>query len=155
MSFQSSAASYTTASIPTVPNNYFNTEVHVNYNESLHSVQEQHCAMLLTMNHLAPVQEMARTINATATNAANAMLTITPTIKILLGSDFVASHHLESVTDELIETVKVDVEKTVYNLTKQIAYKLKGTPEAGTDEEIKSACIIIEAYIKNDPNLPT
>jgi hypothetical protein len=98
---------------------------------------------------------MARTINAAATNAANAMLTITPTIKILLSSDFVASHHLESVTDKLIETVKVNIKKTIYNLTKQIAYKLKGTPEARTDKKIKLARIIIEAYIKNNPNLPT
>jgi hypothetical protein len=51
--------------------------------------------------------------------------------------------------------VKTDVEKAVYNLTKQIAYKLKATPDAGTDEEIKSARIIVDAYIKNDPNPPT
>jgi hypothetical protein len=48
--------------------------------------------MLLAMNHLAHVQEIARTINAAATNAANAMLTINPTIRILLGTDFVTSH---------------------------------------------------------------
>jgi hypothetical protein len=111
--------------------------------------------MLLTMNHLTHVQEMARTINAMATNAANAMLTITPTIRILLGSNFLTSHHLESVTDNLVEIVKTDTEKTVYDLTKQIAYKLKATPDAGTDEEIKSACIILEAYTKRDPNPPT
>jgi hypothetical protein len=98
---------------------------------------------------------MARTINATATNAANAMLSITPTIKILLGTDFVTSHHLESVTDDLVKIDKTDTEKTVYNLTKQIAYKLKATPDTGTNEEIKSACIIIEAYIRDDPNPPT
>jgi hypothetical protein len=51
--------------------------------------------------------------------------------------------------------VKTDVEKAIYDLTKQITYKLKVTPDAGTDEEIKSTCIIIDAYIKNDPNLPT
>jgi hypothetical protein len=107
------------------------------------------------MNHLAHVQEMVRTINAAATNTANAMLTITPTIKILLGSDFVASHHLGNVTDDLVEIIKTDIEKTIYDLTKQIAYKLKETPDAGTDEEIKSACIIVEAYIKNNPSLPT
>jgi hypothetical protein len=55
MSSQSSATSYTTASVPTVPNNYLNTEVHINYNKSLHSIQEQCCAMLLTMNYLAHV----------------------------------------------------------------------------------------------------
>jgi hypothetical protein len=103
-----------------------------------------------TMNHLTHIQEMARTINTTATNAANAMLTITPTIKILLGSDFVAAHCLENVTDELIETIKINIEKTVYNLTKQIAYKLKATPDAGTDEKIQTACIIVDTYIKND-----
>jgi hypothetical protein len=111
--------------------------------------------MLLAMNHLAHVQEMARTINAAATNAANAMLSITPTIKILLGSDFVASHHLETATNDLVEIVRTDTEKAIYNLTKQIAFKLKATPNAGTDEEIKSACIIIDAYIKNDHNPPT
>jgi hypothetical protein len=111
--------------------------------------------MLLSMNHLAHVQEMARTINATATNVANAMLTITPTIEILLGNDFVAAHHLENVTDELVETIKIDVEKMVYNLTKQITYKLKATPDAGTDKEIQSSCIIIDAYLKNDTNIPT
>jgi hypothetical protein len=155
MSSQSSATSYTTASVPTVPNNYLNTEVHINYNKSLHSIQEQHCVMLLIMNHLAHVQEMARTINAAATNTANAMLTITPTIKILLGNDFVAAHHLENVTDELIKIIKINIEKTVYNLTKQIAYKLKATPDAGTDEEIQSAHIIVDTYIKNDTNPPT
>jgi hypothetical protein len=98
---------------------------------------------------------MARTINTAATNAANAMLTITPTIKILLGSDFIASHHLGNVTDDLIEIIKTDIEKTIYDLTKQITYKLKETPDTGTDEEIKSAHIIVEAYIKNDPNPPT
>jgi hypothetical protein len=98
---------------------------------------------------------MARTINAAATNAANAMLSITPTIRILLGTDFVTSHHLESVTDDLVEIVKTDTEKTVYDLTKQITYKLKATPDAGTDEEIKSARIIVDTYIKNDPNPPT
>jgi hypothetical protein len=36
---------------------------------------------------------MARTINATATNAANAMLSITPTIRILLGSDFMLNKY--------------------------------------------------------------
>jgi hypothetical protein len=87
---------------------------------------------------------MARTINAAATNAANTMLTITPTIKILLSSNFVAAHCLENVTDELVETVKIDIEKTVYNLTKQIAYKLKATSDAETDKEIQSACIIID-----------
>jgi hypothetical protein len=61
---------------------------------------------------------MARTINATATNTANAMLSITPTIRILLGTDFITSHHLESVTDDLIEIVKADTKKTVYDLTK-------------------------------------
>jgi hypothetical protein len=111
--------------------------------------------MLLAMNHLAHVREMARTINAAATNAANAMLTITPTIRILLGTDFVTSHQLESVTDNLVEIVKTDAEKTIYDLTKQITYKLKATPDAGTDKEIKSARIIIDAYIKNDPNPPT
>jgi hypothetical protein len=98
---------------------------------------------------------MARTINAAATNAANTMLTITPTIRILLGTDFVTSHRLESVTDDLIEIVKTEAEKTIYNLTKQITYKLKATPDAKTDEEIKSARIIVNAYIKNNPNLPT
>jgi hypothetical protein len=89
--------------------------------------------MLLAMNHLAHVREMARTINAAATNAANAMLSITPTIKILLGSDFIASHHLETATDNLVEIIRTDTEKAVYNLTKQIAFKLKATPDAGTD----------------------
>jgi hypothetical protein len=98
---------------------------------------------------------MARTINTAATNAANAMLTITPTIKILLGSDFIASHCLGNVTDNLIKIIKVDIEKTIYDLTKQIAYKLKETPDTGTDKEIKSAQIIIEVYIKNNPSLPT
>jgi hypothetical protein len=98
---------------------------------------------------------MARTINAAATNAANAMLSITPTIRILLGTDFVTSHHLESVTDNLVEIVKTGTEKTVYDLTKQIAHKLKAIPDTGTDEEIKSACIIIDTYIKNDLNPPT
>jgi hypothetical protein len=51
--------SYATVSVPTVPNNYLNTEVHINYNKSLHSIQEQCCAMLLTMNHPTHVQEMA------------------------------------------------------------------------------------------------
>jgi hypothetical protein len=62
---------------------------------------------------------------------------------------------LENITDELVDTVKIDIKKTVYNLTKQIAYKLKATPNARTDEEIQSACIIIDAYIKNDTNPPT
>jgi hypothetical protein len=155
MSQSSTATSYTTATVPTVPTNYLNTEVHVGYNESLHSIQEQRRAMLLAMNHLAHVQEMARTINAAGTNAANAMLSITPTIKILLGSDFVASHNLQTATDDLIEIVRTETEQTIYNLTKQIAFKLKATPEAGTDEEIKSACIIVDAYIKNDHNPPT
>jgi hypothetical protein len=93
---------------------------------------------------------MARTINTAATNTANAMLTITPTIKILLGNNFVAAHHLKNITDKLVETVKIDVKKGVYNLTKQIAYKLKTTPDAGTDEEIQSAHIIIDAYLKHD-----
>jgi hypothetical protein len=155
MSSQSSATSYATASIPTIPNNYLNTEVHINYNESLHSIQEQHCVMLLAMNHLTDIQEMARTINTAATNAANAMLIITPTIKILLGNDFVAAHCLENITDKLVETVKINIEKTVYNLTKQIAYKLKATPDAGTDKEIQFACIIVDTYVKNDTNPPT
>jgi hypothetical protein len=142
-------------SVPTVPNNFLNTEVHVNYNKSLHSIQEQRHTMLLAMNHLTHVQEMARTINAAATNTTNAMLSITPTIRILLSTDFVTSHHLESVTDDLVEIVKTNTKKTIYNLTKQIAYKLKATPDAGTDKEIKSAHIIIDAYIKNNPNLPT
>jgi hypothetical protein len=111
--------------------------------------------MLLAMNHLTHIQEMARTINATATNAANAMLSITPTIRILLGTDFVTSHHLESVTDNLVEIVKTDTEKTVYDLIKQIAYKLKATLDTGTDKEIKSTRIIIDTYIKNDLNPPT
>jgi hypothetical protein len=112
--------------------------------------------MLLAMNHLAHVREMARTINTAATNAANAMLSITPTIKILLGSDFVASHHLETATDNLVEIIRTDTEKAVYDLTKQIAFKLKATPDAGADEEIKSAHIIVDAYIKNnDHNPPT
>jgi hypothetical protein len=111
--------------------------------------------MLLAMNHLAPVQEMARTINAAATNAANAMLTITLTIRTLLGTDFVTSHQLESVTDDLVEIVKTNAKKTIYDFTKQIAYKLKATPDTGTDKEIKSACIIVDAYIKNNPNPPT
>jgi hypothetical protein len=98
---------------------------------------------------------MARTINAAATNTANAMLTITPTIRILLGTNFITSHQLESVTDDLVEIVKTDAKKTIYDLTKQIAYKLKATPDAGTDEEIKSAHIIVDTYIKNDLNLPT
>jgi hypothetical protein len=98
---------------------------------------------------------MARTINAAATNAANAMLTITPTIKILLNSNFVAAHRLETITDKLVETVKIDVKKSVYNLTKQIAYKLKATPDAGTDKEIKSACIIVNTYVKDDMNVMT
>jgi hypothetical protein len=106
------------------------------------------------MNHLAHVQEMARTINAAATNTANTMLSITPTIKILLGSDFVASHHLETATDNLVEIVRTNTEKAVYNLTKQIAFKLKATPNASTDEQIKSTCIIVDAYIKNN-NPPT
>jgi hypothetical protein len=107
------------------------------------------------MNHLAHVWEMARTINATATNTTNTMLSITPTIRILLGTDFVTSHRLESVTDDLVEIVKTDTEKTIYDLTKQITYKLKATPDAGTDKEIKSAHIIVDAYIKNDLNPPT
>jgi hypothetical protein len=98
---------------------------------------------------------MARTINTAATNTANAMLTITPTIKILLGNDFVSAHHLETITDKLVETVKIDIKKTVYNLTKQIAYKLRATPDARTDKEIQSAHIIVDAYLKNDTNLPT
>jgi hypothetical protein len=111
--------------------------------------------MLLTMNHLAHVREMARTINTAATNAANTMLSITPTIKILLSSDFVASHHLETTTDNLIEIVRTDTEKAVYDLTKQIAFKLKATPDASTDEEIKSTRIIVDAYIKNNHSPPT
>jgi hypothetical protein len=111
--------------------------------------------MLLAMNHLTHVREMARTINATATNAANAMLSITPTIRILLGSDFVASHHLQTATDDLVEIVRTDTEQTVYELTKQIAFKLKATPDASMDKEIKSTCIIVDAYIKNDHNPPT
>jgi hypothetical protein len=95
---------------------------------------------------------MARTINAAATNAANIMLSITPTIKILLGSDFVASHHLETSTNDLVEIVRTDTEKAVYKLTKQIAFKLKATPDAGTDEEIKSVRIIVDTYIKNEHN---
>jgi hypothetical protein len=150
-----SSTSYATATVPTVPTNYLNTEVHVGYNESLHSIQEQCRAMLLTMNHLAHVREMARTINAAATNAANAMLSITPTIKILLGSDFVASHHLQTATDNLVEIVRTDTEQTVYELTKQVAFKSKATPDAGTDEEIKSARIIVDTYIKNNHNPPT
>jgi hypothetical protein len=98
---------------------------------------------------------MARTINAAATNAANTMLSITPTIRILLSSDFVASHHLESATDNLVKIVRTDIEKAVYDLTKQIAFKLKATPDARTDEEIKSTHIIIDAYVKNDHNPPT
>jgi hypothetical protein len=78
------------------------------------------------------------------------MLTITPTIKILLGSDFVANYCLETITDELVDTTKTDIERNVYNLTKQIAYKMKATPEAGTDEEIQTACIIVDAYLKHD-----
>jgi hypothetical protein len=155
MSQPSTATSYTTASVPTIPTNYLNTEVHVGYNESLHSIQEQRHAMLLAMNHLTHVREMARTINAAATNAANTMLSITPTIRILLGSDFVASHNLESATNDLIEIVRTDIEKAVYDLTKQIAFKLKATPDAGTDKEIKSARIIVDAYIKSDHNPPT
>jgi hypothetical protein len=73
-----SSTSYTTASIPTIPTNYLNTKVHVGYNKSLHSIQEQRRAMLLAMNHLAHIREMARTINAAATNAANAMLSLSP-----------------------------------------------------------------------------
>jgi hypothetical protein len=121
MPSQSAATSYTTASIPTIPNNYLNTEVHVNHNKSLHSIQEQCHAMLLAMNHLAHVREMARTINATATNTANAMLTINPTIRILLGTDFVTSHQLESIMDNLVEIVKTDAEQTAYK-----CYDLKG-----------------------------
>jgi hypothetical protein len=111
--------------------------------------------MLLAMNHLAHVREMARTINAAATNAANTMLSVTPTIKILLGTDFITSHHLGSVTDNLIEIIRTDTEKAVYKLTKQIAFKLKATPDAGTDEEIKSTHIIVDTYIKNDHNPST
>jgi hypothetical protein len=155
MSQSSTTTSYATATVPTVPTNYLNTEVHVGYNESLHSIQEQRRAMLLAMNHLAHVREMARTINAAGTNAANAMLSITPTIKILLGSDFVASHNLQTATDDLVEIVRTETEQTIYNLTKQIAFKLKATPEAGTDEEIKSARIIVDAYIKDERNPPT
>jgi hypothetical protein len=150
-----SSTSYTTATIPTVPTNYLNTEVHVGYNESLHSIQEQRRTMLLAMNHLTHVREMARTINAAATNAANAMLSITPTIKILLGSDFVASHHLQTATDDLVEIVRTNTEQTVYELTKQVAFKLKATPDAGTDKEIKSTRIIVDTYIKNNYNPPT
>jgi hypothetical protein len=51
----STATSYATTSVPTVPTNYLNTEVHVGYNKSLHSIQEQRRAMLLAMNHLAHV----------------------------------------------------------------------------------------------------
>jgi hypothetical protein len=142
-------------SVLTVPTNYLNTEVHVGYNESLHSIQEQHRAMLLAMNHLALVREMARTINAAATNTANAMLSINPTIKILLSSDFVASHHLQTATDDLVKIVRTDTKQTVYKLTKQVAFKLKATPDAGMDEEIKSTRIIIDAYIKNNHNPPT
>jgi hypothetical protein len=98
---------------------------------------------------------MARTINTAATNAANAMLSVTPTIKILLGTDFVTSHHLGSITDDLVEIIRTDTEKAVYELTKQITFKLKATPDAGTDEEIKSTCIIIDTYIKNGQNPPT
>jgi hypothetical protein len=77
------------------------------------------------------------------------MLTITPTIKILLGSDFVANHHLETITDKLVKTTKMDIERNIYNLTKQIAYKMKATPEAGTGEEIQTTCIIVDAYLKH------
>jgi hypothetical protein len=111
--------------------------------------------MLLAMNHLAHVREMARTINAAATNAANAMLSITPTIKILLGSDFVASHHLQTATNDLVKIVRTDAEQAVYDLTKQIAFKLKATPDASTDKEIKSARITVDAYIKNNHNPST
>jgi hypothetical protein len=78
------------------------------------------------------------------------MLTITPTVKILLGSDFVANHCLETTTDELVEITKTDIERNVYNLTKQIAYKMKAMPEDGTEEEIQTTCIIIDAYLKHD-----
>jgi hypothetical protein len=105
MSHLSATTPYATVSIPSVPNNYLNTEVHVNYNKSLHSIQEQRCAMLLAMNHFTHVREMARTINAAATNTANAMLSVTPTIKILLGTDFITSHHLGSVTNDHIEII--------------------------------------------------
>jgi hypothetical protein len=97
---------------------------------------------------------MARTINAATTNTANAMLTITPTIKILLSNNFIAAHHLENITDKLVETIKIDVKKGVYNLTKQITYKLKTTPDAGTDEEIQSAHIIVNAYLKHNTKTP-
>jgi hypothetical protein len=150
-----SSTSYATATVPTVLTNYLNTEVHVGYNKSLHSIQEQRRTMLLAMNHLAHVREMARTINTAATNAANAMLSITPTIKILLGSDFVASHHLQTATNNLVEIVRTDTEQTVYGLTKQVAFKLKATPDTGMDEEIKSTRIIVDAYIKNNHNPPT
>jgi hypothetical protein len=98
---------------------------------------------------------MARTINTAATNTANAMLSITPTIKILLSTNFVTSHCLGSVTDDLVKIVRTNTEKAVYELTKQIAFKLKATPDARTDEEIKSAHIIVDAYIKNSQNPPT
>jgi hypothetical protein len=155
MSQPSTATSYATASIPTIPTNYLNTKVHVGYNKSLHSIQEQHHTMLLAMNHLAHIREMARTINAAATNAANTMLSITPTIKILLGSDFVASHHLETATDNLVEIIRTNTEKAVYDLTKQITFKLKATPDASTNKKIKSAHIIINTYIKNNHDPPT
>jgi hypothetical protein len=81
--------------------------------------------------------------------------TNTVLLELQLSSDFVASHCLGNVTDDLIKIIKTDIEKTIYDLTKQITYKLKETPDAGTDKEIKSTCIIIEAYIKNDPSPPT
>jgi hypothetical protein len=63
--------------------------------------------------------------------------------------------YLETITNKLIKTIKIDIKKLVYNLTKQITYKLKATPDVRTDEEIKSTCIIINAYVKDDANPPT
>jgi hypothetical protein len=140
-------ANSTTASLA---KDYQNTNIHTTYNISLNSAIEKCHAMLLAMNHLAHVHEITRTINAALTNVANALVAITPTIRILLGSNFVTMACPDIMLGKLVDTVKGDIKHGTYELTKKIMNKLKETPEAGSDEEINTAQIIVKAYLKGD-----
>jgi hypothetical protein len=61
---------------------------------------------------------------------------------------------LDIMLGELVDTVKGDIKHGTYELTKKIAYKLKETPEVGSDEEINAAWIIVEAYLQGNNKTP-
>ncbi|KAF7761315.1 hypothetical protein Agabi119p4_10724 [Agaricus bisporus var. burnettii] len=141
----------------TVPisTNFLDTDFHTGYCESISSIENRRRALLMSIQSLANIRQLAKHISSTVISATSTAIKVNPYIQNLIGGSAEATGHMTVIMETLQAGTQWDIEYASTKVCITLAQALKQLPDEGNQNEIDAAHSIANAYLSLPHAAPT